>query len=300
MRILVARNRIYWRDRPVETYSSSMVRSLRELGHEVLDVPKPRRNNYDGIDLVIDVDCGRNEKGELVWQGTTGRLPVPSAVMFIDSHGYPGLHRVVGKNYDHVFFAVWDKRDLFADHPSAHWCPNFTDRRWFDGKIYGDPFDFQHFDFGFFGSKGGLDRAKPMMEIANNNKWKAVARQVSPGNKHRWPETQQAMAQCRNLFNHGQKHDGPNLRVMESMLMHRPLISDQDPRSGMDKLFVPWEEYVPYEAYTYKGLEDAMGFLIKNRDVGQEIATRAYENVMSNHLVENRINQILEVVRGSV
>jgi hypothetical protein len=88
---MVARNRFTYEDRLVETYSGSMVRVLREQGHEVVEIPKVTgvTPNYDDIDLLLDVDSGRNQKGELVWMAGTEpgeRPPVKSAVMFIDSH----------------------------------------------------------------------------------------------------------------------------------------------------------------------------------------------------------------------
>lgn len=301
MNILVTRNWVTVNNRKVETYSSSMVRVLRSKGHSVVDAPKSADRNYDGIDLVIDVDCGRNEKGELIWQASEGRLPVPSAVMFIDSHGWPMVHKALAPNYDHVFYAVWDKRDLFTGHPSTHWCPNFTDMKWFNGTEYPEPLpDEEHdaYHFGFFGSKGGLSRANRMVEIANDHGWKPTARQVQKGQKHRWPNTAEAMARCQNLFNHGQKHDGPNLRVMESMLMMRPLITDVDERSGMSKLFRPGEHFIPYHAYSYEGLEEAMVWAMENPLEAAVIAANAYTEVRTNHLVENRINQILEVVHS--
>jgi hypothetical protein len=297
MNIMVARNRVTSGDRPVETYGSSMVRVLRSKGHEVVDVPKSTTRNYDGVDLLIDIDCGRNPKGELIWQAQNGSVPVPSAVVFIDTHGYPAVHSRLAPHYDHVFFAVHDKRDLFANHPSAHWLPNFTDKMWFDGTRYDRPDAKDGFDFGFLGSKGGLDRADRMVRIASQNGWTSIARQVSAGHKHRWPSTPEIMSRCRNLFNHGQKHDGPNLRVMESMLMARPLITDRDPRSGMDLLFTSGTHYVPYEAYSYEGLKESMKWVMDNPQKAADIASNAYMEVSRRHLVEHRIDQILEVVR---
>jgi hypothetical protein len=271
-----------------------MVRVLRERGHQVVDVIKSHNQNYDGIDLVIDVDCGRNDKGELIWQAGGGRLPVPSAVMFIDSHGWPTVHKRVSRNYDHVFFAVWSRRDLFAKHPSAHWCPNFTDLKWFNGAIAAEASE-EGFDFGFYGSKGGLSRANPLIEVANKRDWTHDVRQISANGKHRWPQTADAMGECRNLFNHGQKHDGPNLRVMESMLMMRPLITDWEAQSGMDKLFKPGEHYLSYDSYTYEGLEMAMQWAMDNPAEAAQIAANAYLEVRRSHLVDHRIDQILEV-----
>lgn len=220
-----------------------------------------------------------------------GRALIPTH----NSHGYPSLHKRLASNYDHVFFAVYDRRDLFTKHPSAHWCPNFSDLKWFDGKEY--PVDEETtYDFGFYGSKGGLSRADKLVEIANDKGYTVDVRQVNAGGKHRWPQTAEAMSNCHNLFNHQQKHDGPNLRVMESMLMNRPLICDQDPRSGMDKLFEPWVHYIPYDSYTYQHLKDAMHFAVNSPVGAQEITENAYNEVKAKHLVEHRIDQILEVV----
>lgn len=297
MRILLARNWFTYEDRKVDTYSGSMVRVLREKGHEVVEVPKGVKPNYDSIDLLIDVDSGRNLKGELIWmagQEPGEKPPVKSAVMFIDSHGYPSLHKRLARNYDHVFFAVWDKRDLFAKHSSAHWCPNFSDLKWFNSMDYLEPDGGERFHFAFYGSKGGLERAKPLLEIADRNHWRADVRQVCPGGKHAWPSTAKAMARCDFLFNRSQKHDGPNLRVMESMAMNRPLIADVDPRSGMEKLFTPWEHFIPYQL-DYSDLEDAMKWVIDHPEEAKSIAQRAYLEVKEHHLVGNRIDQIMEV-----
>lgn len=297
MRILVFRNLIVKDRQRVENYSSSMVRVLREKGHEVIEAPKAEYNNFNGIDLALDIDCGRDEKGKLIFVGGGGKLPVKSAVMLIDSHGNPDLHKIIAPKYDHVFYAVWARRDLFTGHPSAHWCPNFTDKKWFNGDDYLDAPDRWEggFDFGFFGSKGGLERANQMVYICNEMGWKCDVREVVRSVKHRWPATQEAMSACRNLFNHGQKHDDPNLRVMESMLMRRPLITGEDPQSGLSKLFVPYKHYVPYEAYSYKGLKEGMSWVMHYEEKAKEMADEAHLEVMTNHLVENRINQILEV-----
>jgi len=298
MRIMVAHNGQFFANEPIETYARSMISTLRYLGHEVVEVPKvplKKPDAYRSVDLLLDIDCGRDGEGKLRWHGEEVKPPCKSAVYFIDSHGYPSEHKRLATRYDHVFFAVWDRRDLFASHRSAHWCPNFTDLRWFNGK------NFDHiepeYDFGFFGSKGGLKRAMPLIEIANNNGWTHDVRQISKQGKHRWPMTAEAMARCRVLFNSGQKHDGPNLRVMESMLMKRPLISDLEERSGMSQLFTPFIHYLPYESYTYKALGARMLDTMKAPDETSRMAERAYAEVREKHLVQNRIEQILEVVQ---
>lgn len=297
MKIAVARRHIILADGiPAPTYSGSIVRALKTLGHEVTEVLKGTGDTYERFDLLLDIDCGRDEQGKLEWAGPSALCK--SAVLFIDSHGYPSLHKRLATGYDHVFFAVWDKRDLFIKHKSAHWCPNFTDKAWFDGGSSHIEALVPYLHFGFFGSKGGLERAKPFRKVCEKNSWSIDIREVVRGNKRRWPATAEAMAKCQVLMNHGQKHDCPNLRVMESMAMKRPLITCTDPRSGMAKLFNEWEHFIPYEAYTYKGLEEAMAFTMDNRNKSADIAERAYREVMANHLVENRVEQILEVVNG--
>lgn len=302
MKVMVANRSTIYNNQPVETYGRSMVRELRRLGHEVIEVPKRRLKNenaYKGVDLFLDIDCGRDKEGSLGWHCQEERVPCPSAVYFIDSHGHPDNHLKASRQYDHVFFAVWAKRDLFANHFSAHWCPNFTDTKWFDGMKYQDLKEtrIKH-QFGFFGSKGGLDRAKPLIDICNNNGWTHHVGQICPGGKHQWPATAEAMARCAYLFNHQQKHDGPNLRVMESMLMLKPLICDNDPQSGMDKLFTPNLHYIPYESYTYKGLEEAMKWVIDNPKEAGTVAQQGYQIVLRNHLVKHRIHQMMEVING--
>lgn len=275
-----------------------MTENLRARGHEVTEVSKQRfedLNEYKKYDFLLDIDCGRDMKGDYLFHVHDGPVPIPSVAYLIDSHGWPDLHQRVSRHADHVFFAVWDRRDLFSDHASAHWAPNFTDPKWFDRQIYSNPI--QH-DFGFFGSKGGLRRAERLVAISQAQGWTCDVREVGKKGKPRWPRTAEAMAACRVLFNHGQKHDDPNLRVMESMAMGRVLITPNDPRSGMGFLFEPWQHYLPYEPYTFEGLEERMVFAITRPDACAKIADQAYHEVMTNHTTANRIDKILEVIRG--
>ena len=304
MKILVAHNGKMYDSQPIETYARSMVRVLRERGHEVIESPKSppiARAVYKEVDFLLDIDCGRDDKGQLRWHGEQSKPDCPSAVYLIDSHGYPEMHQKLARKYDHVFFAVWDKRDLFASHKSAHWCPNFTDAKWFDRELFEG--SRLHYDFGFFGSKGGLDRANPMKEVAERYGWKVRIDQIRRPEKHRWPHTGQAMYECNYLFNHGQKHDGPNLRVMESMLVGRTLINNSDNRDGMSKLFEPYVHYVPFGefkdgVYNCDNLKDAMLFCRNNPVSAKLIANHAYNEVKAKHLVGNRIDQILEAVNA--
>jgi hypothetical protein len=276
-----------------------MVRAFRELGHEVIEAPKSRfkrDDNYNLFDILIDIDCGRDLSGNNHFHLHDGPVPIPSVAFLIDTHGNPDLHQRISRHADHVFFAVWDKRDLFTDHPSAHWAPNFTDLNFFDKMKYNEVTP--NIDFGFFGTKGGQDRANKMIEYCKANDWTYDVDEIGRKGKHRWPETARRMAHCRWLFNHGQKHDDPNLRVMESMAMGKPLITGTDIRSGMGYLFEPWQHYIPYEAYSYEGLLDRMKWVNNKPEAAKKIAMQAYEEVCKNHLTEHRVNQILEVVNA--
>lgn len=287
---------------PVETYCQSVSRAFNKLGHETTNVyglnTKWRPQDFD---LYIELDNGRDGKGQLGFGQQLNRsdiqLDIPTAVWFIDSHGQPDLHKALSVHYDHVFFAVWDKRELFAGHSSAHWCPNATDPEFFFPKVVGEP----EFDFGFFGSKTGLERSDPMVEICKKRGWAYDVRQVGGGSgKHKWPRTSDAMNNCRTLFNHGQKHDGPNLRVVESMAVGRPLITDSDPRSGMDRLFTPGEHYLGYTAYSYLGLEEKMEFAMAHQGWCHSMAMTAQKLVLEKHLVKHRVEQMIAVFNATV
>jgi spore maturation protein CgeB len=248
----------------------------------------------------MELDNGRDGQGRLSFGQQFDRsdiqINIPKVVWFVDSHGQPDLHKSLSTHYDHVFFSVWDKRTLFAGHPSAHWCPNATDPEFFYPIVKGEP----EFDFGFFGSKTGLERSNPMIEICKKRGWTYDVRQVGGGiGKHKWPRTGEAMNNCRTLFNHGQKHDGPNLRVVESMAVGRPLITDIDPRSGMDRLFEPTEHYLGYEAYSYKGLEEKMEFAMAHPGWCISMADNARKLVLAKHLIVHRVEQILEVLNAA-
>jgi hypothetical protein len=216
-----------------------------------------------------------------------GRSLIPTH----NSHGHPDLHKAVSSDYDHVFFAVWARRDLYADHPSAHWCPNSSDPRWFDWTIVKNIKP--KYDFGFIGSKGGLERAKQMVEICERNGYTYTVKQVSKAHRHKWPHCAKAMAEARFLFNRGQKHDGPNQRVIESMLLNRPLLSDLDERDGMSKLFV---ENYHFLGYRPDNLEEKMKWLMENESIAKQMAYKAYCEAYASHTIKERMKQILEVL----
>lgn len=277
---------------PVETYARSVEHYLREAGHEVSNVFEDTSADLRGYDAYIELDNGRDGKGELGFaRRDLSRVVCPTAVWFVDSHGQPRLHRELAPRYKHVFFAVYARRDLFAGHRSAHWCPNATDLRFFYPGSAAPTFD-----FGFFGSKNGLDRADALVQICQRRGWTADVRQIGgTGNKHRWPRTCEAMLNCATLFNRGQKHD-INLRIFESMATGRPLICDVDPLNGMEKLFTEGEHYLGYEAYTFKGLEERMLYAKENPEKCRAIADKARALVVSKHLVKHRVAQMLEVL----
>jgi len=257
MRFCVVFRQDFRRDGPVACYARSVAEALENKCHEVVMVGEGHNGLESGpsgllsdldqaqFDCLIEIENGRNSKGELFFQQGKYFWKIPSCVWLIDSHGQPDMHQAISKVYDHVFFAVWNKRDLFADHPSAHWCPCATDLKWFDGREY--PHEYEY-DFGFFGSSGGLPRAVSMERICEQYGWTYDVRQVSKPRKHKWPMCAEAMAKCRVLFNHGQKHDGPNQRVLESMAMCRPLLTDLDAQDGMGACFKEGKHFIGYES----------------------------------------------------
>ena len=288
------------RNVPIMTYSNSTHRALLDLGHNVIPLGEGHGiHSWDNIamsvmgkqELFIDLDCGRNEQGALSCQ--TERAPIPSAVRYIDTHGYPSFHKRAAKNYDHVFFAVWDKRDIFTHHPSVHWCPNASDAYYFYKDIQSDATDSRPIDIGFFGSKGGLDRADGLQLIAQRHTWTFDIREIGK-NRNRWPQTALAMARCRVLFNHGQKHDGPNQRVIEAMLMDHPLVTDRDNRDGMSELFEEGEHYLGYGSESE--LANNIEWALREPSLASSMARQAYKEAYEKHQVKNRVEQILEVV----
>ena len=281
------------------TYSHSTHQALTDLGHTVTPLGEGHQYvSFDTLDaqvlkqqdFFIDVDSGRNSKGDLSFHCYEERAPLPSAVRFIDTHGFPSYHKRAGRNYDHVFFAVWDKRDVFTHHKSVHWCPNASDAKYFYKDILQD--DLKPIDIGFFGSKGGLSRASEMQAIAFRHKYTFDVREIGK-DRNRWPQTAEAMARCKVLFNKGQKHDGPNQRVIESMLMERPLVSDRDLRDGMRLLFEEGEHYLGYGSESE--LANNVEWCFREPSLAYGMAHRAYELVYEKHQVKHRVQQILEV-----
>lgn len=285
--------------RQIDCYPKLFAEELELRGHDVLRVgdgnPISTLEYVDvnGFDFLIELENGRNRQGDLEFEHAKFKKRIPSAVWFIDSHGHSSLHKRAAKKYDHVFFAVYSKRDLFIKHRSSHWCPNSTSLRFFGCSNFRCTTEY---DFGFFGSKGGLGRADPLGTLAAANKWSVDIRQVGKAHRHKWPRTGEAMSKCNILFNHGQKHDGPNQRVMESMIMKKPLLTDIDPMDGMSKLFVDGYHFIGYESYTYANLEEKMRWCLDNPKEAAKIAKQGYNEVKSKHLIGNRVNQILEVI----
>jgi hypothetical protein len=281
------------------SYTDSTYKAFKDLGHNVTCMGEGHNyrsfkdiypHDFQSYDLFLDLDCGRNKEGNLAF--LEERAPILSAVRYVDTHGHPSLHKRQAKYYDHVFFAVWDKRDIFTNHPSVHWCPNASDVRYFYKGILPDQHASRPHDIGFFGSKGGIDRADILKPIAQRHTWALDVREIG---KHgqRWPRTSEAMARCKVLFNCGQKHDGPNQRVIESMLMERPLVTDRDPRDGMSKLFEEGEHYLGYA--TEAELANQIDWCLREPSLAASMARRAYALAVEKHQVKNRVEQILEV-----
>jgi hypothetical protein len=241
------------------------------------------------------VETGRNSEGKFNYlvPERTSHHSVPTAIWLIDSHGNPGLHQSLAPHYDTVFFAVYSKRDIFVNCKNSHWLPNATDLRWFNRDL-GDVQN-TSINFGFFGSKGGLHRANPLKERCDKNGWSYDIRQVAKPFRHKWPATGIEMRKCQILFNWGQKLDGPNQRVFESMAVGRPLLTDLDPkkRDGTEFLFKDGKHFIGYDRYNFEDLEEKMQWMLDNpRDIGI-IANAAYEKVQSHHTIAHRTQEIL-------
>lgn len=299
MRIAISYREDIHNGQIVESYARCFRKEFMSLGHQVFNVYYTKEWQTKDYDLYLELDNGRDKENNLGFNQSKLQIKsIPTAVLFTDSHGQPDLHQSIAKNYQHVFFAVWAKRDLFANHSSAHWCPNATDPLWFPAAndIRNQP---PEFSFGFFGSKGGLDRTTSLKAICEHHGWSYDIRQVNGNWKPKWPFTAEAMANCANLFNMGQKHDGPNLRVLESMAVGRPLITEVDPKNGMDQLFKEGEHYLGYEAYTFNGLEEKMLWAIAHPGWALSMANKAYALVMEKHLIKHRAQQMMEVFNGT-
>lgn len=301
-KIILSYRRHFHGRKELPTYSLSVFRAFKAEGHEVTRVGKGQDQQfsdlkYSNYDLFIDVDCGRDGEGNLHFLWIEKKCPIPSAVWVLDSHNhhYGTLHHRMAPNYDHVFFAVWNKRDLFTKHPSTHWSPCASDDFYFDYKNHKEVWGNPKTDFGFYGSKGGLDRADDLKTICKKRGLSCDVREIGASFKSRWPRTAAAMANCKHLFNHGQKHDGPNQRVIESMLMNRPLLTDRDKQSGMSKIFEEGVHYLGYDSIAELGLQVDWLIDLENSPLKKSLAKRAYEEVKSKHLISHRVKQILEV-----
>lgn len=298
-------------EQPVPCYARSYAEAFQQLGHMVTmvgeghDHPHLQAIHAFRPDLIVEIENGRNAQGQLRFQvPEIDWYDIPTtAVVLIDSHGHPDLHQSVARSYEHVFFAVWSRRDLYASHASAHWCPNATDLTWFNPSIRSivdEALGFEgpttSIEYGFFGSKMGLERANDLIEICTRREWSYDVREVVKARRHRWPATAQAMANCRFLYNRGQKHDGPNQRVMESMAMMRPLITDLDERDGMSKLFENGKHFIGYHSGVPGSLEEAMDY-VRSQEMADALAQEGFKEVSEKHTVMHRAQQILEVVK---
>ena len=294
MKILAVGYKFLYKGLVLPNYFLSMCSYLKSEGH-IVDIRHPAdltMSIFKQYDFVLNVDSGRNEEG--VHSFIDYIPPIPSAVYFIDSHGQPDLHKSLANNFNHVFFAVWNKRDLF-DPKKSSWLPNFTDLHWFSKYKYDNEIKY---DFGFFGTKMGLARAEPLKEICDKLNLSYDIRQINKPWKPRWPHTAEAMSVCRYFYNRGQKHDGPNLRVLESMAMGRPLLTDLDPSDGMSKIFEEGKHFIGYKRDN-SDLEDRVKFIVdpKNKQYLDTVADAAYEEVEKNHTVTSRVKQILETIK---
>lgn len=301
MKICIVFRQDVRKDGPVACYAQSCARILDERGHEVTAVGEGHeietldKLNERDFDLLFEVENGRNTQGQLEFQQTKFNWKIPSVLWGIDQHGSPSLHRRAAKHYNHVMFAVWAQRDLFVNHPSAHWAPCATDLKWFNYCNYShiDP----TYQFSFLGSKGGLDRANPLISVCEKNGWTYNVKQVTKSHKHKWPMFAEELAKAKNLYNRSQKHDNPNQRVMESMAMKRPLLVDStDNKDGLKKAFVEDVHFIGYDGFTYSDLEEKCKWVLDNPLAAREIAANAYIEVFRNHTIDSRMSLLMEII----
>lgn len=303
MHIVVCFRQDVRNEQPVACYARSYAEAFQNMGHLVTMVGEGHqlkhlqelRPRSSDISLILEIENGRNAEGQLRFQvPEVDWYPMPTtAVVLVDSHGHPDLHGSIARCYDHVYFAVWARRDLFAKHRSALWLPNASDPKWFNMNEFQAE---EVYDFGFFGSKLGLDRANSMIEVCSKRGWTYDVREVVKARRHRWPATAQAMAACRFLYNQGQKHDGPNQRVIESMAMGKALVTDLDELDGMSQLFENGLDFMGYHKGVPGELEDVMGYLYENPPLAQEMGRRAFAKFISEHTIANRASKIMETV----
>ncbi len=289
---------------PVQCYAHSYVNEFRSLGYNVVTAggnhEKQNITDHDlkNIDFILEIENGRDENGNLPFQGSILDTNIPKGVLLIDNHGHSDLHEKIAKKYDHVFFAVWARRDLFKDHKSAHWCPNATDLKWFGYE------NFKHIqktnDVVFCGSKKGLIRAASLSEVCKKNGWISDIREVVKPRRHRWPATGEVMAASRVGYNRGQKHDGPNQRVMETMAGLIPLLNDSDATDGMNRLFTDNVHYMAYDKLNERDLEQKLFYLLDNPGKAQQIAKAGYDEVCNKHLIKHRVQQIIHTCKLGV
>lgn len=299
MRIVLCFRQDVRAGKPVECYANSFLRVLQKLKHNVTTVGEGHDRGFLGelneknFDLLIEIENGRNSQGELVFQQSLANWTLPSVVWLIDVHSGSGVYGHVAPNYKHVFFAPWIKRDVFKDHSSAHWLPNTSDTRWFDREHFTEVQC--QFEWGFHSSKMGLARADRLVDVCKRRNWSCDVRQVTKAGRQRWPSMGEAMSACANLYNWGQKQDGPNQRVIESMLTGRPLLNDLSALDGMSKLFSEGKHFIGYRR-DGADLEEKMEFIMNNTETCKSIAESAYQEAKSKHLIEHRVASILEVV----
>lgn len=287
----------FQREKEIETYAKAFSYYMAKT-HDVLEIGNgtdiPNVGAIDpGLDIewIIDLDNGRDLQGNFCFSLPEYPSNAKRAVWFIDSHGQSTLHKRLAEHYDVVFFAVWARRDLFAKHPNANWLPCCTDIRWFHPLYTGIPEI--KYDWGFHGSKHGLDRADQLKAYCDKQGYTYDIREVARAFTHKWPHTGQAMAACRNLFNRGQKHDSPNQRVMESMLVGAPLLTNIDPEDGMNLLFTEGEHYVGYINDT---LEERIKWMMEHRRECATMAKAAQQRVIDRHTMDKRVAAMYEVL----
>lgn len=289
-------------DKKVLTYANSFHTAFEDLNCEVIPFGQGHKNENINSEVrrcqvILELDCGRDSNGKFNWQVPLHPgLIAKTAIYAIDVHGNPDLHRELAPKYNYCFYAPWIQRDVYTGHPSATWLPNASDAAHFSRDLPNLKLIAPVFDWGFHGSRMGLGRAAELIEICQRLGYSYDVRECVKGGRHRWPSTPEAMRACRYTLNFGQRADSPNLRVIESMLVGRTLLTDRDDRDGMHKLFVEGKHYLGYNRQTKADLEDQVKWMMSNPDRCQTIADEAYKEAKRQHQIFNRAQTILEVI----
>ncbi len=108
MKIILSYRRDIRRDKVVECYPTCYGRRLVEKGPDIVEIgeghPIVKIEDVDVSkwDLLLEIENGRGEDGKLRFQLQNSTPLVTSAVVLIDSHGHPDLHKDIAGLYSQM------------------------------------------------------------------------------------------------------------------------------------------------------------------------------------------------------